>query len=85
MFPGESIQMNDSALEKTMSELSNTYTTTDDKNEKGGRLGFTRREAPRSQVQEVVYTDSKKNIILAYCFKSTLARPQKVGTFQILG
>jgi hypothetical protein len=49
-----------------------------------GRLGFARREAPRSQVQEVVYTDGKK-LMLAYLFQSTLARPQKVETFQILG
>jgi hypothetical protein len=36
---------------------------------------------PRSQVQLVVYTDSIKN---THWFKSTLARLQKVGTFQIL-
>jgi hypothetical protein len=35
----------------------------------------TRKEATLSQVQQVVYTDSKKNIMQAYWFKRTLARP----------
>jgi hypothetical protein len=48
------------------------------------KVPVTRKEAPRSQVQQVVYTDSKKNIMQAYWFKSTLAHPKKVLTFQIL-